>query len=159
MDWKQAIERWRMLSPEERTRIRRDRIPLNVTESKPVPDAADPTPRHTSLAFRQLGAQVSNGLAHGLDLADDRALHHVVRKKHVATAGGKAFGCRDYLQDVREVMLVARAHSGRASARIRSFMRGCSSASVRRPTLMPSASSMSVCNPCGRRNAEKSTKP
>lgn len=33
MDWKQAIERWRSLLPEERARIRRDRIPLNVAES------------------------------------------------------------------------------------------------------------------------------
>lgn len=33
MDWKQAIERWRSLLPEERARIRRSRIPLNVAES------------------------------------------------------------------------------------------------------------------------------
>ena len=33
MDWKQAIERWRSLPPEERARIRRRRIPLNVAES------------------------------------------------------------------------------------------------------------------------------
>jgi hypothetical protein len=33
MDWKQVIERWRNLSPEERTRIRSERIPLNVAES------------------------------------------------------------------------------------------------------------------------------
>ena len=33
MDWKRAIERWRSLPPEERARIRRARIPLNVTES------------------------------------------------------------------------------------------------------------------------------
>ncbi|MFN0314854.1 MAG: hypothetical protein ACKVQA_07445 [Burkholderiales bacterium] len=33
MDWKQAIEHWRNLPPEERSRIRRDRIPLNVAES------------------------------------------------------------------------------------------------------------------------------
>ncbi len=33
MDWKQAIERWRSLPPEEQARIRRSRIPLNVAES------------------------------------------------------------------------------------------------------------------------------
>lgn len=33
MNWKQAIDRWRELPPEERVRIRRDRIPLNVAES------------------------------------------------------------------------------------------------------------------------------
>ena len=33
MDWKQAIKRWRSLLPEERARIRRGRIPLNVAES------------------------------------------------------------------------------------------------------------------------------
>jgi len=33
MDWRQAIERWSSLPPEERARIRRDRIPLNVAES------------------------------------------------------------------------------------------------------------------------------
>lgn len=33
MDWKQAIERWRALPREERVRIRRSRIPLNVAES------------------------------------------------------------------------------------------------------------------------------
>ena len=33
MDWKLTIERWRSLSQEERTRIRRERIPLNVAES------------------------------------------------------------------------------------------------------------------------------
>ena len=33
MDWKQAIERWRALLREERARIRRGRIPLNVAES------------------------------------------------------------------------------------------------------------------------------
>ena len=33
MDWKQAIERWRSLSPEEQARIRRSRILLNVAES------------------------------------------------------------------------------------------------------------------------------
>ena len=33
MDWKQAIDRWRALPPQERTRIRRSRIPLNVAES------------------------------------------------------------------------------------------------------------------------------
>lgn len=33
MDWKQAIERWRTLPREERARIRRSRIPLNVAES------------------------------------------------------------------------------------------------------------------------------
>jgi len=33
MDWKLAIERWRSLRPEEQSRIRRSRIPLNVAES------------------------------------------------------------------------------------------------------------------------------
>lgn len=33
MDWKRAIERWRSLPPQERARIRRNRIPTNVTES------------------------------------------------------------------------------------------------------------------------------
>ena len=33
MDWKQAIERWRALPQEERARIRRSRISLNVAES------------------------------------------------------------------------------------------------------------------------------
>lgn len=33
MDWKQAIKSWRGLLPEERARIRRGRIPLNVAES------------------------------------------------------------------------------------------------------------------------------
>ncbi len=33
MDWKQAIERWRALPQEERVRMRRGRIPLNVAES------------------------------------------------------------------------------------------------------------------------------
>lgn len=33
MDWKQAIERWRALPQEERVRVRRSRIPLNVAES------------------------------------------------------------------------------------------------------------------------------
>ncbi|MGQ0525493.1 MAG: hypothetical protein ACT4P8_17740 [Betaproteobacteria bacterium] len=33
MDWKQAIERWRSLPPEQRARLRRNRIPLNVAES------------------------------------------------------------------------------------------------------------------------------
>jgi hypothetical protein len=33
MNWKQAIERWRALSPEEQARTRRGRIPTNVAES------------------------------------------------------------------------------------------------------------------------------
>jgi hypothetical protein len=33
MDWKQAIDRWRALPQEDRARIRRERIPLNVAES------------------------------------------------------------------------------------------------------------------------------
>jgi hypothetical protein len=33
MNWKQTIERWRALSWEEQTRIRRSRIPTNVAES------------------------------------------------------------------------------------------------------------------------------
>ena len=33
MDWKRAIERWHSLPMEERGRIRRARIPLNVAES------------------------------------------------------------------------------------------------------------------------------
>ena len=33
MDWKQTIKHWRNLSPEEQSRIRRSRIPLNVAES------------------------------------------------------------------------------------------------------------------------------
>ncbi|MPZ44049.1 MAG: hypothetical protein GEV05_11700 [Betaproteobacteria bacterium] len=33
VDWKQAIERWRSLPEAARTRMRRDRIPLNVAES------------------------------------------------------------------------------------------------------------------------------
>ncbi len=33
MDWKQVFERWRALPREERARIRRSRIPLNVAES------------------------------------------------------------------------------------------------------------------------------
>ena len=33
MNWKQAITRWRALPLQERARIRRNRIPLNVAES------------------------------------------------------------------------------------------------------------------------------
>jgi hypothetical protein len=33
MDWKQVIERWQALPPEERSRRSRARIPLNVAES------------------------------------------------------------------------------------------------------------------------------
>ena len=33
MDWKQVIERWQALPPEERSRLSRARIPLNVAES------------------------------------------------------------------------------------------------------------------------------
>lgn len=33
MNWKQVIERWRALPPEEQARIRRNRIPMNVAES------------------------------------------------------------------------------------------------------------------------------
>ena len=33
MDWKQTIKRWRTLPAQERARIRRGRIPLNVAES------------------------------------------------------------------------------------------------------------------------------
>jgi len=33
MDWKQIIESWRALPPEEQARRRRRRIPLNVAES------------------------------------------------------------------------------------------------------------------------------
>ena len=33
MDWKQVIERWQALPPEEQARLRRQRIPLNVAES------------------------------------------------------------------------------------------------------------------------------
>ena len=33
MDWKQAIERWRAVPPEEKRRQRRKRIPLSVCES------------------------------------------------------------------------------------------------------------------------------
>ena len=33
MDWKQVIERWQALPPEEQARLSRQRIPLNVAES------------------------------------------------------------------------------------------------------------------------------
>lgn len=33
MNWKQVIERWQALPPEERSRLSRARIPLNVAES------------------------------------------------------------------------------------------------------------------------------
>ena len=33
MDWQQVIERWQALPPEERSRLSRARIPLNVAES------------------------------------------------------------------------------------------------------------------------------
>jgi len=33
MDWKQFIERWQALPPDERSRMSRARIPLNVAES------------------------------------------------------------------------------------------------------------------------------
>ena len=33
MIWKQKIERWRTLPPQEQARIRRSRIPTNVAES------------------------------------------------------------------------------------------------------------------------------
>lgn len=33
MNWKQTIQRWRSLPPEEQARIRRSRIPLSVAES------------------------------------------------------------------------------------------------------------------------------
>jgi hypothetical protein len=33
MDWKQAIQRWQALPPEEQSRLRRLRIPRNVAES------------------------------------------------------------------------------------------------------------------------------
>ena len=33
MDWKEVIERWQALPPEEQLRLQRQRIPLNVAES------------------------------------------------------------------------------------------------------------------------------
>ena len=71
----------------------------------------------------------------------------VAVNESIAGPGGKAPDCRDGLQDMREIEIVARAHSGRASARIRSFRRGCSSASVHKSILIPSASSISICKP------------
>ena len=48
MDWKQVIERWQALPPEEQARLMRQRIPLNVAESMAF--EGEPSPVRVSAA-------------------------------------------------------------------------------------------------------------
>ncbi len=70
-------------------------IDPEIAVNEPVASAGYLLPRYPRLALRQLGAQVFYGFADDLELADDRALHHVVREERLAAAGGKAFDRRD----------------------------------------------------------------
>lgn len=121
-------------------------IDAKVTADESVAGTRYLLPWHTRLTLKQIAAQVLHGLAQDLDLPDHRALHHGVGNENPSSASGKTFDRRDGLQHLRQVEFISAIHKGRASARMRSFKRGCSSASVHKSTFTPSASSISSCN-------------